>query len=150
MFTLKDLPEDYKSLNSLTICSNKLIGGGFPFALGDGLPLIIGSGKEPKVWLQAVEDPQSKKLILLVDGNISTVKEISVTKPEKGVIEVYFKGVTRILRVKQIDNSSAVISFLDLRPIGLNITGNQDGLNIAGSSFSGNTFQGSSVFIGLG
>jgi len=150
MFTLKNLPENYKSLNSLTICSNKLIGGGFPFAVGEGLPLIIGSGSDPMVWLQAVENPQSKKLLLLVDGNISTVKELSVTKPEQGVIEIYFKGITRILRVKKMDENSAVISFLDLRPIGINVTGNQDGLNIGGNSFSKNTFQGASVFFGLG
>ena len=150
MFTLKDLPENYKSLDSLTICSNKVIGGGFPFSLGEGLPLIVGAGKDPMVWIQAVDDPKSKALILVVDENISTVKEISVTKPEQGVIEIYFKGTTRILRVKQLGEKTAVISSLDLRPLGLNIVGNQDGLSIGSSSFSRNTFQGASVFIGLG
>lgn len=150
MYSLNNLPADYSELRTLTVCSNKIIGGGFPFALGEGLPLIVGNGLNPTIWLQAIKDPDKKELILLVDRNVPTVKEISVTKPEDGVIEVYFKDKTKILRIKKTDESSAVISMLDLRPIGLNITGNQTGLNIGGSSFSNNTVQGAKVFLALG
>lgn len=149
MYSLQNVPPDYNAFQSLTICSNKVLGGGFPFSLGDGLPLLIGKGPSPVVWLQAVKDSSTKELILLVDRNVPTVKGIEVSKPEEGVIEV-FNGTTKILRVKKTGLDSAVISTLDLRPLGLNITGNQDGLQIGGSSFSGNTFQGSNVFIGLG
>lgn len=150
MITLQNLPEKYISLESLTICSNKMIGGGFPFAVGGQLPLIIGSGKEPMVWMQAVTDSHAKTLLLIVDENISTVKEINVTKPESGVIEIYLEGKIKLLRVKKMGNKSATISDLDLRPLGLNIFGNEKGLNVGGSSFSKNTFQGSGVFVGLG
>ncbi|MEI2514475.1 hypothetical protein [Acinetobacter soli] len=150
MYTLDNLPVDYSELQTLNLCSNKIIGGGFPFSLNGGLPLIVGSGTTPNIWLQAVNNSNSKDLILLVDKNISTVKEISVTKPENGVIEVYFKNQIKILRVKSTGSNTAVVSVLDLRPIGLNIFGNQSELKIGGSSFSTNTVQGAKVFLGLG
>lgn len=149
MYSLKNIPPDYKAFQALTVCSNKVLGGGFPFSLGDGLPLLVGNGPSPVIWLQAVKNADTRELILLVDRNVPTVKGIEVNKPEEGVIEV-FNGSTKILRVKKTGLDSAVISALDLRPVGLNITGNQDGLNIGGSSFSKNTFQGAEVFIGLG
>lgn len=150
MYTLKVLPKSYKSLESLIICSNNMIGGGFPFSLGDGLPVIIGMGEEPIVWLQAIKNHETKKLFLLVDANISTVKEISVTKPKEGVIEIFYNGEYRILRVEKLSDTSAEISYLDLKPLGLNISGDQNALTVGGSSFSNNTFSGSSVFMGLG
>ncbi len=149
MYSLKNIPSDYKAFQTLTICSNKVLGGGFPFSLGEGLPLLVGNGPSPVIWIQAVKNVSTKELILLVDRNVPTVKGVEVNKPEEGVIEVFNVG-KKILRVKKTGIDSAVISFLDLRPLGLNITGNQDGLNISGSSFSRNTFQGSGVFIGLG
>lgn len=44
MFTFNNLPDNYLPLDKLTICSNKIIGGGFPFSLGEGLPIIIEEG----------------------------------------------------------------------------------------------------------
>ncbi|CAM0559635.1 TPA: hypothetical protein RP325_003642 [Acinetobacter baumannii] len=150
MYSLQNLPENFKEIKELNICSNKIIDGGFPFSLGDKLPLIVGDGKEPKIWLQALKSPKSKELILLVDENISTDKEIIVTKPEEGVIEIYFQKTIKVLRVKKKQAGNILISYIDLRPLGLNITGNPMGLNIGGSSFSNNTIQGTKVFIGLG
>ena len=150
MYAIDNLPVDYSELQTLNLCSNKIIGGGFPFALDGGLPLIIGSGTTPSIWLQAINNSNSKDLILLVDNNVPTVKEISVTKPEMGVIEVYFRNEVKILRVKSTGSNAAVVSVLDLRPIGLNILGNQSELKIGGSSFSNNTVQGAKVFLGLG
>ncbi len=149
MYSLQNVPLDYKAFQTLTVCSNKVLGGGFPFSLGDGLPLLIGNGPSPVIWLQAVKNAPTKELMILIDRNVPTMKGVEVSKPEEGVIEVFIGG-TRILRVKKTGLDSATISSLDLRPIGLNITGNQSGLNVGGSSFSGNTFQGAKVFIGLG
>ncbi|KQE85283.1 hypothetical protein [Acinetobacter lactucae] len=150
MFTFKNLPDNYLPLEKLTICSNKIVGGGFPFSLGEGLPIIIGGGNNPNVWIQALTNSHVKNLTLIVDENISKAKEISVVKPTNGVIEVYYKSTIKILRVKSNGERSATISHLDLRPIGLNITGTPLKLNIGGSSFSNNTVKGTNVFVGLG
>lgn len=149
MYSLHNLPADYKAFQTLNLCSNKVLGGGFPFSLGNELPLLIGNGPGPVIWLQAVQNSATKELVLLVDRNVPTVKGVEVTKPEEGVIEIFI-GATKILRIKKTGGDSAIISTLDLRPIGLNIIGNQDNLNIGGSSFSGNTFRGAQVVIGLG
>lgn len=152
MYTLKNLPKNYLELSNLNLCSNKILGGGFPFAFGEGLPLIIGNsnGNVPSIWLQAIKNHKNKELIVLIDENISLVKEVSISKPESGVIEVFFKQDIKILRIKKNHDESAIISHLDLRPLGFDITGNVFELRIAGSTFSKNTVQGTSVFIGLG
>ncbi|POU19362.1 hypothetical protein C3420_13825 [Acinetobacter sp. ACNIH3] len=149
MYSLHNLPADYQAFQTLNLCSNKVLGGGFPFSLGSELPLLVGNGPGPVIWLQAVQNSSTKELLLLVDRNVPTVKGVEVTKPEEGVIEIFI-GTTKILRIKKTGSDSAIISKLDLRPIGLNITGNQENLSIGGSSFSGNTFQGAQVVIGLG
>lgn len=149
MYSIENLPDGYVALNKLNICSNVLIGGGFAFSLGAILPLIIGKGPVPMIWMQAY-DFKNKKSKILVDGNISKHPEVLVTKPEDGVVEIsIIKGV-RMLRVKNTGADSSVVSFMDLRPVGLNITGNQNELNVGNSSFSKNTIEGTNVFFGLG
>jgi len=149
MYSIEKLPDGYISLNKLNVCSNVLIGGGFIFSLGTILPLIIGKGPVPMIWMQSY-DFKSKKSNILVDGNISRHPDVLVTKPEDGVVEIgIIKGV-RMLRVKNTGGDSSVVSFMDLRPIGLNITGDQNELKVGNSSFSKNTIEGVNVFFGLG
>ena len=150
MYTVKKMPTGFHSLDTLKVCSNKITGKGFLFSLWGELPLIIGAGEEPMVWLKAIQDAESKKLFLLVDENISTVKDISVTKPDEGIIEIFYKSELPILKVKKIDSKSAEIYYLDLKPLGFNIKGDQKKLMVGGSSFSNNTFNGSGIFMSLG
>jgi hypothetical protein len=54
-----------------------------------------------------------------------------------------------ILKAQQI-GSTCIVNEMDLRPLGLNITGFNDYLKVGGSEFRGNTFQGLGTFIGIG
>jgi len=149
MYSINNLPDGYVALNRLNMCSNILIGGGFAFSLGSTLPLIIGKGTVPIIWMQSY-DFKNKKSKILVDGNISKHPDVLVTNPDNGVVEIIINKEVRILRVKNIGDASSVVSFIDFRPIGLNITGNQNELKVGNSSFSKNTIEGVSVFFGLG
>lgn len=149
MYSIENLPDGYVALNKLNVCSNVLIGGGFAFSLGSILPLIIGKGSVPMVWMQAY-DFKMKKSKILVDGNISKHPDVLVKKPDDGVIEISTGKDVRILRVKNTGIDSSVVSFIDLRPVGLNIIGNQNELKVGNSSFSKNTIEGANVFFGLG
>lgn len=150
MYSLAKLPEDYYQLDVLEICSNKIIGGGFPFSIKSVLPIIIGGGNRPQVWLQTLKNVKDNSGLVLVDNNISKMKDIFVFEDnESENLEIY-RNKEKLLKVKLLDKSKARISFLDLRPIGLNIYGNPIELNIGGSKFSNNTIEGVGVFIQLG
>ena len=151
MYTLNKLPENYIPYENLIICSNKLIGGGFAFSYGEGLPLIIGQGTFPTVWLQGAVLPGSKELITLIENNVSLVESLVVSANlENRSIEVMFNKNIKIIEVKLINEKSAEITYLDLKPLGFNISGNSVELHIGSSNFSRNTIRGTNVFIGLG
>jgi hypothetical protein len=148
--TLKNPPKSLKKLNELVLCSNLIIGGGYPFAVGNILPLIIGGGEKPQIWLQAINDSSGKNFIPIVENSISRDQRISVYEdPVSGEMKIFFYS-TPILIVKLINKSKAEISLLDLRPFGLNVWGNTSALYIGGSRFSHNRVHGVGVFINLG
>ena len=150
MYTLSKLPQNYIALESLIICSNKLLGS-LPFSLGEGLPLIVGNGILPTVWLQGPLYPGSKELVSLIDNNISLVEDLSVTANlQNRSIEIVFNKNVKVLEIKIISGKSAEITYINLKPLGFNITGTSNELNIGGSRFSKNTIQGTNVFISLG
>jgi len=148
MITRTTLPSTYKPYQTLTICSNKLIGGGHIGVLGEVLPLLIGKGEGPTIWLQAPTDKGGKCYIPLVTASVASHPAVGVVSSNDS-LTVSVGGVP-VISVKQLDQDSAVIDFLDLRPVGLNIYGNAAALTAGGTTFSQNTFSGGGTLIAFG
>lgn len=148
MITRDTLPGAYKPYQKLTVCSNVLIGGGHLVALGEVLPLLVGSGESPTVWLQAPTDLTGKSYVSLVSASVASHPAVTVISNRQG-LTVSVGGVP-VIHVAQVDSESAVIDLLDLRPIGLNIYGDGTSLTAGGSSFSQNTFSGVGTLIAFG
>ena len=148
MITLDNLPKKFQPYQNLKICSNTLIGGGYLASIGEILPLVIGKGKSPLIWLQALNEIENKKFILIVEESVSKYPNVILTE-SLGVLSISVQG-KQILSIKTINEDSAEVEFLDLRPIGLNLYGNKDTLNIGNSEFSGNSMSGGGILIGLG
>lgn len=148
MITTKNLPEYFSPYQSLSFCSNNISGGGHIFAMGQVLPLLIGVGPSPRVWLQAVAAPGSKNFVTVVADSKTTHPAVDVeVDGRKVIISVHGKAV---LTVEAKDNQSAVVSEVDFRPLGLNVFGNSSSLNLGGMKLSNNTFSGVGVAFGLG
>jgi hypothetical protein len=145
VITKDNLPLTYKPYQKLTLCSNRLIGGGHIIQAGNSLPLLIGRGPTPQVWLQAPTDSSGKAFALLVSASVATHPAVSVTM-EGGALAV-FAGGQLILRVRQISDQEAEVDELDLRPIGFTIFGDKRSLNAGGMHMSGNTVAGGSTFL---
>ncbi|NOT81421.1 MAG: hypothetical protein HOP01_01660 [Gallionella sp.] len=148
MITHKELPQAYKPYQQLKVCSNTLIGGGNLIALGEVLPLLVGSGESPLIWLQAPTDETGKNYISLVAASVASHHAVSVVNDKNGL--TVSVGGTPLLLVKQTSAKSAEIKLLDLRPIGLNIYGNETSLTAGGATFSHNTFNGFGTMMTLG
>jgi hypothetical protein len=138
----------YKPYQRLTVCSNLLIGGGHLVVLGEALPLLVGCGEAPMVWLQAPADQTGKTYVPLVAASVALHPAVSVVSNKEGL--TVSVGGTPVIHVAQIDSESAVIDLLDLRPIGLNISGNAASLIAGGTNLSHNTFSGGGTMLAFG
>lgn len=148
MITLNQLPKSYTPYQNLTVCSNQLIGGGNLIAIGEILPLLVGSGEEnPKVWLQAPNQPNGKNYIPLVTASVATHPNIKIVTDKQSLTISIFETV--IIHITQINTVSAIIDHLDLRQIGLNVYGDSNSLVAGGSTFSDNVFNGVGTLIGF-
>lgn len=148
MITVNNLPKSYTPFDTLVVCSNTLIGGVNVVAIGDVLPLLIGKGFKPKIWLQAVAKPDSRDFVTIVEESISKHPAVKIYE-ENDVIRVELSGIL-VLAVKSMGENSAEVETLDFRPLGLNMHGTKGSLTAGGSIFSKNTMSGGKVFIGFG
>ncbi len=148
MITINNLPKSYIPYDTLVVCSNTLIGGVNVVAIGEVLPLLIGKGDKPRIWLQAIAKPDSSDFVTIVEESISTHPAVKIYE-ENNVIKVEASG-TLVLTVKLTGENSAEVEILDFRPLGLNMHGTKGSLTVGGSTFSQNTMSGGKVVIGFG
>jgi len=148
MITTKNLPEHFRPYQSLSFCSNNISGGGHIFAMGQILPLLIGVGPTPRIWLQAVAAPGSKSFVTVVADSKATHPAVNV-EVDGGKVVVSVQGIA-VLTVEAKDDQRAIVSEVDFRPLGLNVFGSSSSLNLGGMQLSNNTFSGVGVAFGLG
>lgn len=148
MITKNTLPEGYKPYDKLTLCSNLLIGGGHLIQVGEVLPLLVGHGEIPQVWLQAPTDRAGKNFVQLVVASVAAHPAVLVNIAG-GILSVSAGG-KKVLQVREVGPDEAVVELLDLRPVGFNIYGDKSGLSAGGMQMSGNTVSGGGTFLALG
>lgn len=147
-FTRTTLPASFRPYETLVVCSNSLIGGGHIASIGDVLPLIIGTGEKPQIWLQALADPEKKEFVSIVESSVSTHPAVDV-REVFGAIVVSVQGTT-VVRVRQVASDRAEVDSIDLRPIGLNLYGNSSSMIVGGTTISRSSMRGGGVLVGLG
>lgn len=148
MITKNTLPAGYRPYGRLTLCSNLLIGGGHLIQVGEVLPLLVGNGEIPQVWLQAPTDRTGKQFIQLVVASVAAHPAVLISVSD-GILSVGAGG-KKVLQVREVGFDEAVVELLDLRPIGFNIFGDKNGLSAGGMQMSGNTVSGGGTFLALG
>lgn len=148
MITMNSKPNGYQPYKTLTICSNTIKGGGNLVSIGEVLPLLIGKGDKPQIWLLALANSEKNEFITVVERSISKHPIVKVYEENKQ-LNVMLSGDI-ILSVRQDNEDKATVTKLDLRPLGINIHGNEKSLNVGGGTFSNNSMSGGGTLIGLG
>ena len=148
MITREKLPPSYVPYDTLVVCSNTMLGGGYVVAVGDVLPLVIGKGEKPQIWLQAISNPKTNEFVSIIEASVSKHPAVEVIE-EDGSIVVRIQG-NKVLVIRQESENKVVVSQIDLRSVGLNLVGNEGSLTAGGSTFSGNSMAGGGVLIGFG
>lgn len=145
-------PSEYLPYDKIVLCSNVLINVMYIFNDKGFLPLLIGKGSIPKVWIYAKD--QNRKSIMLIDKSISLYPTISVNiNDDNKKLSVTINEKTNsmtILDINYSSNEAIVVEQVNLQPIGYNIVGNKDSLLVGTNTVSRNTLQNVQTFIGLG
>ncbi|MCX2817441.1 MULTISPECIES: hypothetical protein [unclassified Pseudomonas] len=142
------MPSSYSPYAVTKLCGNVIIGGSFWVTIGNVLPVLIGKGSKPQIWLQALQSPQSKKFILLVDSSISLHPKVRVEESGKNIV-VRLDGLL-VLSLRQTADDEITVNKIDLRPIGLNFFGDESGLYAGNMSFRSSTFRNVGTIMAFG
>lgn len=141
------IPSEYQPFEKLSICSNVIIGAGAIIKIGEIEPILVGKGlKLPAIWLRARVNKNN--WISVVERSVSKSPQIQI---ENDIITntTTIKTNNIIIVKAQQYHSECIITNLDLRPLGLNIFGDNNLLKVGNGEFRGNTMQGVGAFIGI-
>lgn len=145
---LDSLPKEFTPYKQLEIATNKLIDGVALVSVNGFIPVLIGRGETPEIWVTIPADQQGKEWRPIVSKNSSLLDVITVIAKGK-VIEVALADEI-VLEVKEISEENAEITKCNLRPFGINVFLEDDCLKVMTNRYSGNTITEAEIFIDVG
>jgi hypothetical protein len=141
-----DIPTEYKEYNTVNLCSNELENIKYLFGINSFPPIIIGKGQDaPVSWLYIRNNDIWTEII---NSNKSKDIALQVFAHDRKLL-IQFDSIN-ILDSYEDENGKLIIEKINLKPLGLNIEGNEKGLEIAGNVIAKNTVIGGKFFVGLG
>ena len=149
MITMNSLPAGFTVCDQIVLCSNTILGGSQLFLLGNTPPLlVVAGGQAPRIWLQAISDPDTKSFIPIVQDSRSIHPAVNVSVDGSSIVIIV--GDYTVLKAVSLGESSVTVNEIDLRPLGLNVYGDHSGLKLGGMQLSNNTMSGVGVAFSLG
>lgn len=138
------IPVEYQAYGEIILCSNRLINVKKIVDDKGFIPILIGQDKRtkrPLIWLNAKTKDgviqlidKSRPLINIIDLNdYSNDNQIDVILNNQGDKHI-------IVQIENLDATPSITK-LDLRTLGYNIYGDENALNIGGSTMQQNSFQ---------
>ena len=143
------LPAAYLPFPKLAICSNVFENVSIPLAINGSPLVLIGSGPQPLVWIAAPSAPNSLAWVFVVKESKAVFPGITVISAVETSVVSVMVGKVEVLRVTATSADSAEVSILDLRPLGLDVSGDRSGLKIGTNTFARSGVVGARVGIDL-
>jgi hypothetical protein len=144
------LPEDFVPFARLNVCGNVMSAGKAPFVVGEKIPLLVGKNAHPKLWLSAPQNLAATDWIELIAAGKPLQPEVKVfTSDDQKDVTVQVRRQP-ILELHIVSPDHAELSFIDLRPIGLNIFGENNVLHLGTNTFLNNSFKNVPYMVKLG
>ncbi len=142
------VPSEYIPIGTYNFCSNKITNVKYLIDDHGFKPLLIGSGKTPRIWLYA--RASENEYVQLIDDNKSLVEnfEITINIENKTIQVIAGKNIIKSILKLNFKQVIEVIQ-LDLRLVGLNIYGDANQLNVGGNKLIKNSMIGAENFIGM-
>lgn len=141
-------PTDAEAYRDVILCGNRISSAAI-FQLKSGIePLMIGRGTVPRVWISAPLDESRTEWGFVINDGVSLHPAFKVIKSHRSV--TIHAGATLIFAAREISPVEVVVTALDLRPVGLNIFGDQQALHIGSAEISGSSIIGGAAAFGIG
>jgi len=140
--TEQRLPRQYRPFQRIAFCSNTLIGRWIPFRIGAVVPLLIGNGRAPVIWLTAKDGTP------LVENNVAWTKSVDLQIRQDRTTAAI--GAVILVDARKLPDGTAEVTEVDLRPLGLKIHGDAAGLVVGTNQLVDNFFEGTGVMVGIG
>lgn len=145
---LDSLPTGYKQPDRLIIASNKLNNVKAILEVNGFLPVLIGDGDRPRVWLYIPANKEGTEWYPLIKDNFSTNPKVLVMESENSVTVATPHG--NVLECTKEKDGLINVRKLDLRPFGLDFVAEGESIKFMGSTFANNTFTNVGVMFGVG
>lgn len=145
---LDSLPSQYTPFQRVRLGSNVLENVVAVFSINSFIPLLVGDGENPKVWLSIPTNRDGTEWYPLIKENFSSHREVTVEVAKRRVTVRTPQG-TVLNVVKNVENT-LVFFKLDLRPFGLNVYADEGALYVMGNKLAKNEFKNIQVVIGIG
>lgn len=145
---LDNLPPQFVPFKKVRLGSNILENVIAVVSINGFIPLLVGDGESPKIWLSIPTNKEGTEWYPLVKENFSSHSEVSVKVAKKEAIVRTPQG-TILTAIKDTENS-LVFFKLDLRPFGLNVYADVDALHVMGNKLAKNEFRNIPVIINIG
>ena len=142
------LPSQYIPFPEVYLLDNHLVNVKILFTINDHVPLLIGRGKTPRIWLSIPADATGEKWQPLVRDNRSLHPKVTITGADNKIKIETPDGI--VLEVEKTSEDIAKIHNIDLRPFGINIYGKEDLLTVMNTTLSGNSFVNVQIMIDIG
>ncbi len=142
------LPTSYIEPKQLEIASNILVNVKAILEVNGHIPILIGDGEKPRIWLYIPANKEGTEWHPLIKDNFSTNKNVVVSGKKNSIAITTPQG--SILECEKRSDGVVEVSKLDLRPIGLDFVASGNEIKFMGNTYSGNTFTNVRVMFGIG
>lgn len=142
------LPSNYKAPNVLKIGTNTLENVNVILSYNGFVPILIGDGKKPHIWLNIPANREGTEWYPLIKDNFSTNPRVIVIETENSVKVTTPEGIV----FEGIKMSDGIISVtrLNLKPFGLDVESNSELLKVMNQTFRTSGFKNVGTMFGIG
>lgn len=143
------IPDGYVPYKKVWVCSNTFDEGQVILEVEGNPVFLIGkTDGDPLVWLNLPKPTKEKpEWTPAITRSVPSAEGFEVHKSEYGFCVLSKNSLVIEFRVEQ---DVLVISAIDLRPLGLNVTGNMKLLLVSGMNLSSNKFVNVNTMVGIG
>ena len=142
------LPKHYRAPEKVVIGSNTLENVNIIMSFNGFVPLLIGDGDIPHVWLNIPANNEGTEWYPLVKDNFSTNSKVLVKETKTSLKISTPDGV--VLECKKKEDGSIVVLLLNLNPFGLKVESDANQLSIMNQTFQKNGFKNVGTMFGIG
>ena len=142
------LPSNYKSPKKMKIGTNTLKNVNIILSFKGFVPILIGDGKKPRIWLNIPANKEGTEWYPLIKDNFSTNSNVIVIETKNSIKVTTPDGI--VVECIKMADGTIDVSRLNLKPFSLDVEADPTVLKIMNQQFTSSEFKNVGTMIGIG